>query len=195
MGRGAAELVRDRALPFGAGPRAVALVGLILGALVATTPILLRRMGEPGWMLTAPAAAWSLIVAFGASRALSRDAAGAFRLLRVGGAGFLVLLTSAAPAILARQQSGRDLFIPAQGREVLVWGAWRTAWMAGYYYNDGRVREVRGLTAIAEAAGKEPVLVLAGPSERRQIGAAASLETLALATDYRGDTLLKVTAR
>ena len=195
MGRGAAELVRDRALPFGTGPRAVALVGLVLGSLVATTPILVRRIGEPGWMLMAPAAAWSLIVVFGASRALSRDAAGAFQLLRVGGAGFLVLLTSAAPAILARQQSGRDLFIPAQGREVLVWGAWRTAWMAGYYYNDGRVREVPSLAAIAEAASKEPVLVLAGPSERRQLGAATSLEALPLATDYRGDTLLKVKTR
>jgi 4-amino-4-deoxy-L-arabinose transferase-like glycosyltransferase len=196
MGRGAAELVRDAtALPFGTGPRAVALVGLVLGSLVATTPVLLLRAGEPSWMLMAPAAAWSLIIALGTSRALSRDPAGAFRLLRVGGAGFLVLLTTAAPAILARQQSGRDLFIPAQGREVLVWGAWRTAWMAGYYYNDGHVREVAGLAAIAEAAGKEPVLVLAGPSERRQLGAATSLDAVPLATDFRGDTLLKVKAR
>ncbi|MFI5184420.1 MAG: hypothetical protein ACHQNV_08480, partial [Vicinamibacteria bacterium] len=94
-----------------------------------------------------------------------------------------------------RQQSGRDLFIPAQGREVLVWGAWRTAWMAGYYYNDGRVREVPGLAAIAQAAAKEPVLVLAGASERRQLGGVTSLEALPLATDFRGDTLLKVTTR
>ena len=196
MGRAAAELTRDaEGLPFGTGPRAIALVGLVLGSLVATSPVLLERAGEPSWMLMAPAAAWSLIVALGASRALRRDPAGAFSLMRVGGAGFLVLLTSAAPAILARQQSGRDLFVPAQGREVLVWGAWRTAWMAGYYYNDGRVREVAGLPTIVDAAARGPVLVLAGPGERRQLGAATSLETLPLSTDFRGDTLLKVTPR
>jgi 4-amino-4-deoxy-L-arabinose transferase-like glycosyltransferase len=195
MGRGAAALSRGVALPIGTGPRAVAVIGLVLGSLVATSPVLLQRAGEPGWLLMGPAAAWSLILALGVSRALRGDPTSAFSLLRVGGAGFLVLLTSAAPAILARQQSGRDLFIPAQGREVLVWGAWRTAWMAGYYYNDGRVREVQGLAAIAEAASQEPVLVLAGPSERRQIGATMSLEITPLATDFRGDALLKVKAR
>jgi 4-amino-4-deoxy-L-arabinose transferase-like glycosyltransferase len=195
MGRGAVALIRGAALPFGTGPRTVALVGLVLGSLVATSPVLLQRSGEPSWLLMAPAAAWSLILALGVSRALRTDPASAFSLLRVGGAGFLVLLTSAGSAILARQQSGRDLFIPAQGREVLVWGAWRTAWMAGYYYNDGRVREVPGLAAIAEAAAKAPVLVLAGPSERRQIAVAPSLEATPLATDFRGDALLKVRAR
>jgi 4-amino-4-deoxy-L-arabinose transferase-like glycosyltransferase len=196
MGRAAAALVRDpRALPSWAGPRAVTVVGLVVGALVATTPAFLYRVHESGWILLVPAASWSLIVVLSVSRSLTRDPAGAFRLLRVGGAGFLLLLTIAAPPILARQQSGRDLFLPARGREVLVWGAWRTAWMAGYFYNDGCVREVDGLPTILDAIRDGPALVLVGPSERRRLEALPSVRSLMLASDVRGDALLKVEAR
>ena len=62
------------------------------------------------------------------------------------------------------------------GRQVLAWGAWRTAWMAGYFYNDGKVREVVGATEIAEAVEGGPTLVLAGPSERRRLESMGSLE-------------------
>ena len=113
----------------------------------------------------------------------------------MGGAGLLLLLTTAAPPSLTRQQSGRALFLPARGREVLVWGAWRTAWMAGYFYNDGRVREVDGLPVLLDAIRGGPVLVLAGPSERRPLEALPSLHALVLASDVRGDTLLKIEAR
>ena len=97
--------------------------------------------------------------------------------------------------ILARRESGRDLFVPAKGREVLVWGAWRTAWMAGYFYNDGKVREVPGLAAVVDAAGVGPVLVLAGPAEARRIAELPTVATLRLAEDYRGDALLRVSLR
>jgi 4-amino-4-deoxy-L-arabinose transferase-like glycosyltransferase len=196
MGRAATILVRDpRAFPSWAGPRAVAVVGIVVGALVATTPAFLYRVHEVGWILLIPAASWSLIVVLSVSRWLGRDPAGAFRLLRVGGAGLLLLLTTAAPPILSRQQSGRDLFLPAHGREVLVWGAWRTAWMAGYFYNDGKVREVDGLPVLIDAIRAGPALVLAGPSERRQLEAVPSMRSRVLASDVRGDTLLEVEAR
>ncbi len=193
MGRAAERMARGEAFPPWAGPRAVALVGVVLGALLACGPLLLRRQGEPAWILLVPTAAWTLIVVFGASRAISANAAGALGLLRVGGAGLLALLAFGAPTVLAHQQSGRDLFAPAHGREVLVFGAWRTAWMAGYFYNDGRVREVPGLSAVAEAAQGGPALVLAGPGERRQIAGAPGLRARPLAADLRGDVLLEVT--
>jgi 4-amino-4-deoxy-L-arabinose transferase-like glycosyltransferase len=195
MGRAAARLARDQELPAWAGPRAVGLVGLVLGTLVACGPLLLRRQGEPGWVLLLPTAAWTLVVVLSVSRTIARNAAGALGLLRIGAAGILALLAFGAPTVLARQQSGRALFAVARGREVLVWGAWRTAWMSGYFYNDGRVREVPDLRAVAESARRGPSLVLVGRGERRQIEAAPSLTARPLAGDLRGDTILEVTAR
>jgi 4-amino-4-deoxy-L-arabinose transferase-like glycosyltransferase len=195
VGRAATRLARGESLPIWAGPRAVGLLGVVLGAVLACGPAVLRRQGEPGWVLLVPSAAWILIVVLGVSRTIGRDPAGALGLLRVGGAGLLALLAFGAPTVLARQQSGRDLFAPARGREVLVWGAWRTAWMSGYFYNDGRVREVAGLAPVVEAARKAPALVLAGPGERRQIEGTPSLFSQPLAGDARGDALIEVRPR
>ena len=97
--------------------------------------------------------------------------------------------------MLARRESGRDLFVPANGREVLAWGASRTAWMAGYFYNDGKVREVGGLVDVAAAAGRAPVLVVCGPAEREALARAPSLVTRVLAEGPRGSALVRVMAR
>src|SRR6185295_18639399 len=110
------------------------------------------------WVLTLPLGAWSLLLGWSVSRRIGADAEGALRLLRVGAPGLLVLLTMAAPPLLERRESGRPLFAAAQGREVLAWGAWRTAWMAGYFYNDGRVREVATIGEVNEAARRGPIL-------------------------------------
>jgi hypothetical protein len=126
------------------------------------------------------------------SRRLHRDPEGALRLLRVGAAGLPLLLALAAPPILEKRESGRALFAPAAGREVLAWGAWRTAWMAGYFYNDARVREVSGLPEISVAAAAGPVLVLCGPGERRTLQRARGLSARVLATGPRGNTLIEV---
>lgn len=193
MGRAAAALADGDAPAWSLRP--AALVGLVLGAGVATTPVLLFRMGEPAWRLTVPLAVWGLLVALAFSRRLETDAGGALSLLRVGAAGFLLLLATAAPPLLARRDSGRDLFLPARGREVLVWGAWRTAWMAGYFYNDGNVREVESLGEITGAAAGAPVLVLCGPAERRRLEALAGLTTVVLAEGPRSNVLLRVERR
>jgi hypothetical protein len=80
------------------------------------------------------------------------------------------------------------------GRDVLAWGAWRTAWMAGYFYNDGKVRAVEEGEILA-AIHEGPTLVLAGPSERRRLEAMGSLEVHTLARGPRENALLVIRAR
>lgn len=172
--------------------RPVALVGLLLGALVATAPIVLRSRGEPLWALLAPPCVWALLVTFAVSRRLERDVPSALALWRVGAAGLLLLLTGAAPTLLAARESGRDLFVPAAGREVLAWGAWRTAWMAGYFYNDGRVREIESFDDVRSALATGPALVLCGPGERRRLEMMSSLRVRPLSLGPRGNALLRV---
>jgi 4-amino-4-deoxy-L-arabinose transferase-like glycosyltransferase len=194
MGRAAGRMASaERATPEDAlGRRAVALVTLALSALVASLPLVLARQGEPLWRQTVPLAAWSLLVGWTFSRRLDRDPDGALRLLRVGAAGQLLLLALAAPPLLEKRESGRALFAPAGGREVLAWGAWRTAWMAGYFYNDARVREVQGLEEITRAAPAGPLVVLCGPAERRILQRARGLSVRLLANGPRGNVLVEV---
>ncbi len=197
MGRAAARLIAaEPAAAWWAGPRAAGLVGLVLGALLAATPAFLRfRFGEPDWPLAVPFGLWCVIVALGFSRRVGADPVGALRLLRIGGAGAILLLTLAAPPVLARHQSGRRLFVPAMGREVLAWGAWRTAWMAGYFYNDGHVREVDGLPEIQEALDHGPTLVLVGPDERQQLEGTPTLAVHPLAVGPEENALLRLERR
>jgi 4-amino-4-deoxy-L-arabinose transferase-like glycosyltransferase len=195
-GRAASDLVSRGPSPerFLAG-RASALVGVVLGALLATAPFFLLRMQEPLWLSVLPLGLWALVVTFLFSRRVGPDPAGALDLLRVGAAGLLVLLLLSAPPILERHESGRGLFKAALGREVLAWGAWRTAWMAGYFYNDGRVREVAGATDILAAVEKGPALVLAGPGESRRLAAMGSIETHVIGRGPRDNVLLRVERR
>jgi 4-amino-4-deoxy-L-arabinose transferase-like glycosyltransferase len=196
MGRVADRLVKEGPTPEGQlSGRVAALVGLVLGALIAASPAALFRLHEPMWRSAFPLGVWAVVVAFLFSRRVGPDPAGALRLLRIGGAGLLLLVALAAPPILARRESGARLFAPAMGRPVLAWGAWRTAWMAGYFYNDGKVREVQQATEILAAIERGPALVLAGPSERRRLEAMGSLEVHTLAEGPRDNALLKVERR
>jgi len=179
-------------LPPWASPRAAAWVTCSLGVLVAATPLVLFRLGEPTWFNAFPLSLWTLMVVYTFARRVSRDPPAALTMLRVGAAGFLLLLTLLAIPVLARRESGRELFRPARGREVLVWGAWRSAWMAGFFYNDGRVREVDGPGAILAATRSGPALVLCGPSERRRIE--SLLPSRVLARGPRENVLVEVAA-
>ena len=196
MGRAADRLIREATTPERwLSGRVVALVGLVLGALVAAAPAALARMNEPLWRSAVPLAVWSIVVAFLFSRRVGPDPAGGLRVLRVGAAGLLLLLALAAPPILARRESGRALFIPAMGREVMAWGAWRTAWMAGYFYNDARVRQVDGASEVLAAVERGPQLVLAGPGERRRLESMGGVELKVLAEGPRQNVLLRVAQR
>jgi 4-amino-4-deoxy-L-arabinose transferase-like glycosyltransferase len=195
-GRAADRLVTEGPTPERLlSGRVAALVGLGLGALIAAAPAALFRLQEPLWRSAVPAGVWALVVAFLFSRRIGPDPAGALRLLRIGAAGLLLLVALAAPPVLDRRESGRRLFAGAMGREVLAWGAWRTAWMAGYFYNDGKVREVARLTDVMAAASRGPTLVLAGPSERRRLEAMGSLEVHTLTVGPRENALLRVESR
>jgi 4-amino-4-deoxy-L-arabinose transferase-like glycosyltransferase len=195
MGRAAERLVERHPPPRFGGARAVAVIGLVLAGLVSALPAAFYQWRDPAWVMAMPLAAWAILMAFAFARRVGPDPQGALAILRVGGAGFLLLLTQIAPGVVARRESGRDLFLPAHGREVLALGAWRTAWMAGYFYNDGRVREIAGLAEVSAAAEPGPVLVLAGPSERRTIEATASLRSFVLSEGPRGNSLLRVESR
>ena len=195
MGHAASGLVSAAPPERYLSGRVTALVGLVLGALVATTPALLFRLQEPFWRSAIPFGFWALVVTFLFSRRIGNDPTGALRVLRVGAAGLLLLLTLAAPPILARRESGRVFFIPTMGREVLAWGAWRTAWMAGYFYNDGKVREVADAGEVFAAVEQGPTLLLVGPSERRRLVAMSTVETQVLVHGPRENVLIRVARR
>jgi 4-amino-4-deoxy-L-arabinose transferase-like glycosyltransferase len=191
IGRAAEALTRRAAFPPGTGARAAALLNFLVAAAAA---VLVWSQGREG-QAALPLAAWALLTAWLSSRRLERDPAAALGILRVGGAGFLLLLALSAPPVLARRESGRDLFVPARGQPVLAWGAWRTAWMAGLFYNEGQVREVEGLPEVLEAARGGPALVLCGPAECRLLGKTPSVRTQVLAEGPRGNALIRVERR
>jgi 4-amino-4-deoxy-L-arabinose transferase-like glycosyltransferase len=193
MGRGAVALLDGLPLPRGLGPRAAAVLAAVLGVAVGLAPWLMRL--EPAGLrglLLAPASAGALTMLLAAGLFWREAPREGLKVLRAGAAAFLLLLATGAPPLLSALESGRDLFRPARGREVLVWGAWRTAWMAGYFYNDARVREVKGAEAIVEAARREPVLVLCAPYECSQVERLPAVEVTSLATGPRQNRLLEV---
>ena len=191
IGRGAVAL-KTGGLPFGLGGRAASLLGLVLGAAVATGPLFVHRRGATDWEGVIPAALLALVTTFLFSRLVGRSPAGALAVMRAGAAGFLVLTAYAAPPILDSIESGRRLFMPAFGREVLAWGAWRTNWMAGYFYNDARVREVFDEREIHEAATETRTLVLCGPAECSRLESNPRLDVRRLAEGARENALLSV---
>jgi len=67
--------------------------------------------------------------------------------------------------------------------------------MAGYFYNDGRVREVDDLSDIQEALDRGPTLVLVGPDERRQLEALPALAVHPLAAGPEQNALLRLERR
>jgi 4-amino-4-deoxy-L-arabinose transferase-like glycosyltransferase len=195
MGRAAGRLVDEPGPGTSLGARAAALLGVLLGSVLLAIPIVLLRRSDPLWQIALPPAAWGLLVALLFSWRVARDPGGALRLLRIGAAGLLLLVAQVAPEYVAARESGRDLFRQAGGREVLAWGAWRTAWMSGYFYNDGRVREVASVENVLAAAGGGSALVLCGPGQRRQLESMSAIDTRVLAVGPRRNALLRVRAR
>lgn len=191
MGRAAASMVEGVKAP---GTRAAGLITVLLAALFAGGVIAATREHEGALPLVLPVAAWCVLTALAFSSLVRKAPGYALRVLRVGAAGLLVLLTGAAPPILGARESGRDFFLPARGREVLVWGAWRTAWMAGYFYNDARVRPVEGIGEIQQEVATGPALVLCGPGECRTLEQSPGFRTRVLAEGPRGNALLRVDA-
>ncbi len=175
--------------------RTAGLFGLVIAAAVVALAIRGVRESEPWGRSALTPALWLLATTFAASRALDRVRHESLRILAVGASGFLLILTLVAPPVLEAMESGRRLFLPAQGREVLVVGAWRTAWMSGYFYNNGRVREVPSLSRALDLVGDQPRLMLFGPSEWNEIKALEGYAALELAQGARGNVLARISTR
>ena len=175
--------------------RAAGLIGLIIAALLLALTLRAVRAGEPWGRSALMPAVWILATTLMASRAFDRGLGLSLRILSIGAAGFLLLLTLVAPPVLDAMESGRRLFLPARGREVLVVGAWRTAWMSGYFYNDGRVRELKTLAEALHLARTEPRLLLLGPAEWNEVKESKEIDTLRLAEGPRENVLIRASSR
>ena len=155
------------------------------------------QMGEPPVAAAGsrPRCGALLIALVVSTPASAATPAGALRVLRVGAAGFLLLLaTGRAAAPRARASRAATSSAPPRGREVLAWGAWRTAWMAGYFYNDGaRARGGRRSATIAAAAGGgSRCWCVCGPGERADPAPSRpASRTRVLAEGPRGNALVR----
>ena len=161
-----------RTPPPGRAPARVASWVLVVAGLVGLGPLVLARgrASRPG-PRRCPLAAWALIVALAFSpRGSGATPRGRCGCCACGGAGFLLLVTLGAPPILAARESGRRLFLPAGGREVLAWGAWRDGLdgrlLLQRRHGPGGGEPARDAPPPRRAG---PVLVLCGPGERRQL--------------------------
>jgi 4-amino-4-deoxy-L-arabinose transferase-like glycosyltransferase len=195
MARGAVSLIDGDLEGRRWAARGAAVVGGLVALVVLGSPWL-TRLPHPALrgLLAAPALWGGLLAAAGAAGLWHTPLRG-LQTLRAAAIGFLFLLAMVAPTVLGAIESGRDLFEETRGREVLVLGAWRTAWMAGYFYNDGRVREAADAAAVVEAARGHRVLVLCGPAERRQLQAIPTIDVRAIAVGVRGNALVEVGRR
>jgi hypothetical protein len=65
--------------------------------------------------------------------------------------------------------------------------------MAGYFYNDGAVREVSSVQEIARAAGsRDSVLVLCGPAELRQLSQLSGFMATVVSVGPRSQSLVRL---
>lgn len=171
--------------------RAAGLLGLVVSAALVALVIRGAQAGEVWGRAALVPTSWALASAFGIARAFDRARRQGLRVLTIAAAGLLLLVTLVAPPVLSALQSGRRLFIPAQGREVLVLGAWRTAWMSGYFYNDGRVREVDSFETLVGLVNEGPRLVMFGPSEWIQAERQTRFRVVRLAEGPHGAILAR----
>jgi len=175
--------------------RVAGLIGLAIAAVLLAVTVRGIRQEAPWARSALGPALWALASMFLVSRTFDRSRADAARILAISAAGFLLLLTIVAPPVLDAMESGRRLFLPANNREVLVVGAWRTAWMSGYFYNDGRVVELSNLDRARELIAIEPRLLLLGPAQWETLRASENLKSLKLSEGPRGNVLARISTR
>jgi 4-amino-4-deoxy-L-arabinose transferase-like glycosyltransferase len=175
--------------------RLTAFATLATGAAFACLPIALRLIDQPLWHLTLAPGAWALVMSVGFGILYRFRAAEALSLLRVGAAVFLLLCVHAFAPVIASRESARDLILPARGREIVIWGAKRSLWMAAYFYNEARLQPVDSLAELRARARDQPTLVLCGPVERSVLDTDRTLRLTELASGPRRNTLVKVERR
>jgi 4-amino-4-deoxy-L-arabinose transferase-like glycosyltransferase len=174
--------------------RLAATVTVVVGIFVTVIPLIVWHRIVSLWPLLMPGTACVLLTAALFAWRATRDPVSALTVARAGAAAFLAIITLVAPVVLNRLESGRDLFAPARGEEVIVWGARRAVWMSGYFYNDGRVREVFTFEQVLSEVEHGPRLVLCGRSQRPRLDDIA-LSVIPVASGPRDTSLVRVSRR
>ena len=172
IGRAADRLVHGDAPCRGGAARARRCSRVVLGALVAAVPArAARAWASRAGRSRSRSRAWCAARGARRSRArIGRRPGGrAAPAARGRAPGCSCCSTGAAPPHpRARASRAATCSCPPRGREVLAWGAWRTAWMAGYFYNDGaRARGGERWPRSRQRPAAGPALVVCGPAERR----------------------------
>jgi 4-amino-4-deoxy-L-arabinose transferase-like glycosyltransferase len=174
--------------------RLAAVLTVVVGLCVTVTPLIVWQRVVSLWPLLVPGALCILATAALFAWRATRDPAGALRIAQTGAICSLAILTLAAPTVLGRLESGHDLFALAQHEEVVVWGARRSVWMSGYFYNDGRVRQVYTFEQLMHELALGPRLVLCGPQERPRLDQPA-LAVSPVASGPRDTSLVRLARR
>ncbi len=175
--------------------RLAAFATLATGAAFACLPIGLRLIDQPLWNLTLAPGIWALVASVGFGILYRFRPAAAVGLLRVGAAVFLLLSVHAFGPVIESRESGRDLTLPARGREIMVFGAKRSLWMAAYFYNDAQLQQVDSLADLRARVQIQPTLALCGPVERSAVDTDPDLRVTELAAGPRRNTLIRIELR
>jgi 4-amino-4-deoxy-L-arabinose transferase-like glycosyltransferase len=171
--------------------RAAGVATLATGAAFACLPIGLRLIDQPLWALALAPAAWAAVISLWLPLTYPFRPALALHLMRAGAAVFLLLCVHALAPLVEDMESARALLRPARGREIVVWGAKRSLWMAAYFYNDAQLQSVGSLSEL-RARGRKTTLVLCGPLERSTLEATPGLHVTELAIGPKRNSLVRI---
>jgi 4-amino-4-deoxy-L-arabinose transferase-like glycosyltransferase len=167
-----------------------------LAAVIAIAPFASRQLDAQTRLAIAPFVLVAVGTAVFSVIGLRAGFDSAAWILRSGGTLMLVVLLFVTPGILNRKDSGRGLFQAAKGQEVIVWGAPRSIWMSGYFYNDGRVREIKTEQELAASIRPDGSLVLCGPEQHRRLTSfEAVFDLRVIAKGPRDSALLRIARR
>ncbi|MBN2370984.1 MAG: glycosyltransferase family 39 protein [Vicinamibacteria bacterium] len=169
---------------------------LTLAAIIAVAPFRLRRLDAQTQIDIAPfflaAAGTAIFSVLGLRAGFAKTA----WILRAGGTLTLLALLFAAPRVMDRRESGRRIFQAAKGEEVIVWGASRSIWMSGYFYNDGRVREIKTEQELVASISPNGPLLLCGREQCRRLHRfGAGFELILIAAGPRDSSLYRIVRR
>jgi 4-amino-4-deoxy-L-arabinose transferase-like glycosyltransferase len=163
---------------------------IALGLLLAASPLALDRYDSQARSELMPLSLLALLSTIVFALGFHRGLAWTARTLRASMVAILVVVSLIAPSILDRMESGRRIFWYTACKEVVVWGAPRSAWMSGYFYNEGRVRLVYSEKGLRLALHPRNTLVFCGPEQCREVIRSFANQPLRLVAKGPGGSML-----